>query len=122
MNWRTIIVASSVVAIAAAAAARSTPRQVIVVALAGDPRAADQQALLQHDAAALRERDIVVETITPAEARQRSGLGVAAHTSFELLLVGRDGSVKLRRDAPLAASEITALIDTMPMRQAEMRR
>ena len=58
----------------------------------------------------------------PAEARQRSGLGVVAHTAFELLLVGRDGGVKLRRDAPVAASEITALIDTMPMRQAEMRR
>ena len=41
---------------------------------------------------------------------------------FELLLIGKDGGVKLRSSAPVAINEIYGLIDQMPMRQAEMRR
>ncbi len=41
---------------------------------------------------------------------------------FTLLLIGKDGGVKLRSDKPVAAKELFALIDSMPMRQQEMRR
>ena len=47
---------------------------------------------------------------------------MGSRAAFEVLLIGKDGGVKLRRDKPVAAFEITALIDTMPMRQDEMRR
>ena len=105
------------------AAAEAPHRLVVVVARASDPFAAQQHAALARDAAALRERDVVVQAITPEAARrERPELGVDPQARFELLLIGKDGGVKLRRDKPVAASEITALIDTLPMRRDEMRR
>jgi len=109
--------------IATTAAAPSSHRVVVVVAESNDPRAAQQYAALEHDAAALRERDVVVQAITPEAARRdRPELSVNSQASFEILLIGKDGGIKLRREQPVAAHEITALIDTMPMRKSEMRR
>ena len=109
--------------IATTAAAQSPRRLVVVVGQPDDPRVTQQHAALEHDAAALRERDLVVQDITPETARrERPELGVSSQAAFEVLLVGKDGEVKLRREKLVAASEITALIDTMPMRQNEMRR
>jgi hypothetical protein len=88
-----------------------------------DPRVTQQHAALEHDAAALRKHDVVVQDIAPDAARsERPELGVASQASFLVLLVGKDGGVKLRRGTPLATAEINALIDTMPMRQNEMKR
>ncbi len=109
--------------VATTAAAQSPRRLVVVVGQPDDPRVTRQHAALEHDAAALRERDLVVQDITPVAARrERPELGVGSQAAFEVLLVGKDGEVKLRRAEPVAASEITALVDTMPMRQNEMRR
>jgi len=105
------------------AAAPFPHRLVVVVGQPGDPRGVQQHASLAQDAAALRERDVVVQDITPEAARrERPELGVRSGVAFEVLLVGKDGGVKLRRDKPVAASEIAALIDTMPMRREEMKR
>ena len=105
------------------AVAQSPSRQVVIVALPNDPRAEQQHAALANSAAALRERDVVVQDFTPEAARrERPELGVGSQATFEVLLVGKDGGVKLRRQQPVAAAELTALIDTMPMRQDEMRR
>ena len=105
------------------AAAQSPRRLIVVVGQPDDPRVTQQRAALEHDAAALRERDLVVQDITPEAARrERPELGVGSQAAFEVLLVGKDGGVKLRREKPIAVSEIAALIDTMPMRQNEMRR
>jgi hypothetical protein len=107
----------------AMAAAPSAHRLVIVVGQTSDPRAAQQHELLAQDAAAMRERDVVVQDLTPEAARRaRPDLGVRSNVDFEVLLVGKDGRVKLRRDKPVVASEFAALIDTMPMRQNEMRK
>jgi hypothetical protein len=112
-----------VLALITTSGATSTHRLVVVVAQPADPRAAREHAWLSQDTAAMRERDVVFEDITPEAARRdRPELGVRSHVVFEVLLVGKDGGVKLRRDTPVAASEITALIDAMPMRQEEMRR
>lgn len=109
--------------VATTAAAQSPRRLVVVVGQPDDPRVTQQHAALEHAAAALRERDLVVQGITPEAARrERPELGVSSQAAFEVLLVGKDGKVKLRREKLVAASEITALIDTMPMRQNEMRR
>jgi hypothetical protein len=40
---------------------------------------------------------------------------------FTVLLIGKDGEVKLRREDNVELAEIFSLIDTMPMRQQEMR-
>lgn len=42
--------------------------------------------------------------------------------AFTLLLIGKDGGVKLRKNQFTKPIDIFALIDTMPMRQSEMRR
>lgn len=109
--------------IATAAAAPLPHRLVVVVGGPDDPRATRQHAALAQAAAALRERDVVVQAMTPETARrERPELGVDPGATFEVLLVGKDGGVKLRRATPVSVSEITALIDTMPMRRREMGR
>jgi hypothetical protein len=39
---------------------------------------------------------------------------------FQALLIGKDGTVKLRSAEPLPAKDIFGLIDSMPMRRQEM--
>lgn len=41
--------------------------------------------------------------------------------AFSVILIGKDGGEKLRSDERVNLGEIFALIDTMPMRRAEMR-
>lgn len=42
--------------------------------------------------------------------------------SFEVLLLGLDGGIKLRRHQVVTIDELYELINTMPMRRAELRR
>jgi len=42
-------------------------------------------------------------------------------SAFEIILIGLDGTVKLRQDEYLALNDLYALIDGMPMRRAELR-
>ena len=42
--------------------------------------------------------------------------------SFALLLIGKDGGVKMKKTSVVDPRSIFDLIDSMPMRQAEMRR
>ena len=46
----------------------------------------------------------------------------AAPERFRVLLIGKDGGVKLDRDAPVGTGELFMLIDSMPMRRQEMLR
>ncbi len=41
---------------------------------------------------------------------------------FQVIVIGLDGGVKLRQDEVLSKRDLFDLIDTMPMRRAEMRR
>ncbi len=74
----------------------------------GDEAFRTQAAALLAEDEARRERDVRVEVRLGARA-------------FRLRLVGRDGGVKLESSRPVAPAEIWALIDAMPMRQAETR-
>ena len=38
----------------------------------------------------------------------------------QVLLIGKDGGVKLRSTEPVSTDELFALIDSMPMRRREM--
>lgn len=42
-------------------------------------------------------------------------------SDFELILMGLDGTIKLRRKLAIEADELFAIIDEMPMRQSEIR-
>lgn len=45
----------------------------------------------------------------------------APRQKFTLILVGKDGGTKLKRHAQTSLKEVFELIDSMPMRQKEMR-
>ena len=44
-----------------------------------------------------------------------------APNAFTVILVGKDGGIKLKRNDQVRLEEIFQLIDSMPMRQDEMR-
>ena len=47
--------------------------------------------------------------------------GLDPSQPFAVLLIGKDTGVKLRQTRPVTAEELFGLIDSMPMRQREMR-
>jgi Domain of unknown function (DUF4174) len=49
--------------------------------------------------------------------RKRFGVQAGA---FQVLLIGKDGGVKLRSSEPVSMKDLFGLIDSMPMRQQEM--
>jgi hypothetical protein len=92
-----------------------------------------QQEMLRVAEHGLTERDIVVvfivrdavstnwEPASPAAAGDlRDAYGVMPQ-EFRVVLIGKDGGVKLRQADPIAAADLFALIDSMPVRQREMR-
>ena len=80
------------------------------------------------------DRDLVVFEILGVGTSKRDSSQLDPHTAaslrkrfdispkaFSLILVGKDGGVKLRRNDPVKLEEIFRLIDSMPMSQEEMR-
>ena len=67
------------------------------------PSVVGEEAMSPEDAATLREQFDI-----------RSG-------TFNFVLVGKDGGVKRSANEPVAADDLFALIDAMPIRQREMR-
>ncbi len=60
---------------------------------------------------------------TSVESREAGPLyGMDPENGFGLLLIGLDGGVKLRSDTFVAPGELWGLIDSMPMRRAEVRK
>ena len=93
---------------------------------------------LQHDISIRKhevdDRDLVVFEILGVRTSKREGIQLDPHTAaslrkrsdispkaFSLILVGKDGGIKLRKNDPVKLEEIFRLIDSMPMRQDEMR-
>jgi len=90
---------------------------VIFAPSAQDPAYLEQMAMLQKSQAELAERDIVVlsDTSPAANGKLRSQL---QPQGFELVLVGKDGGMKLRETTPLSSEVLLSTIDKMPMRKA----
>lgn len=107
-------------AIAGLDAFRWKNRPVLVFAPSpDDPVFIEQSALLDAAQEGLLERDIVVlsDTDPQLDGAQRRRLGVQG---FEVVLIGKDGGVKLRVQEPIAAEALFSVIDAMPMRRREM--
>ena len=125
--WRHLLLGLSLASVAMAAQAadllaghRWQDRVVLLLAAPDDPALAEQQRRLDDAAAAMAERDVVVLVPDRDDAtglRQRFGLD----DGFAVLLLGKDGGVKLQARQPVAATELIALIDAMPMRRRELR-
>ena len=96
-------------------------RPVLVFAdSADDPAFIEQMELLRARTGALEDRDVVVLTDTDPAARSPLRLKMRPR-GFMLVLVGKDGGIKLRKPFPWNVREITRSIDKMPMRQREIR-
>jgi hypothetical protein len=44
-----------------------------------------------------------------------------ANEAFEIILIGLDGGIKLRKNDIVSREELFSIIDAMPMRRNEMR-
>ncbi|MEO1693625.1 MAG: DUF4174 domain-containing protein [Pseudomonadota bacterium] len=109
-------------------------RPLIIFAPANDTAAwLQQRTLLTSRRRGLRERDMVVIAVlgdrvttlvgrgpgrSAAALRRRFGVD---KDRFRVLLVGKDGGVKLASSAPVSTKRLFGLIDSMPMRRREMR-
>jgi len=84
-----------------------------------DPRFEQQLALLQEQAAALAERDVVVLTDTDPSVTSDLRKKLRPR-GFMMVLIGKDGGIKLRKASPWDVREVSRVIDKMPMRQREV--
>jgi hypothetical protein len=99
----------------------------VLVVLAGDGHdeaLEKQRQLFRAMTAGATDRDLVLvegigDTAAAQTLRRRFGI---ADGAFHAILVGKDGGEKLQSAAPLGPEELFPLIDSMPMRQDEMRR
>ncbi len=101
---------------------------------ADDPALQTMQTALAQARAEVQARDLVVFLILeqgqsqqdgqplapPAGQALRQRFGIKPQTTT-VVLVGKDGGVKLQRPGPVPLTDIFALIDSMPMRQQERR-
>ncbi|MBW6425509.1 DUF4174 domain-containing protein [Rhizobium sp. XQZ8] len=104
-------------------------RVVLIFGLPTDARVDHQIELLERQTSDLAERDMVIIRIAGDEARSVYGnfpspdAGVLRKEAeiigdtFQVVLIGKDGGVKLRSDRVVRNIEIFDLIDSMPMRK-----
>ena len=98
-----------------------TKRPIVVFAdTPNDPRFIEQMNFLNADIPALLLRDIVVLTDTDPAARSDLRRKLRPR-GFMLVLIDKDGGVKLRKPAPWDVREISRSIDKFPTRQQEIR-
>ncbi|MFC6645025.1 DUF4174 domain-containing protein [Granulicella cerasi] len=98
-----------------------------------DPQLQIQLRTLNEHAADASTRDLVPialpynapsptpATLTTADADAVRRRYHVAPTEFTAILIGKDGGEKLRAHKPFSMSELNATIDSMPMRQDEMK-
>ena len=84
-----------------------------------DPRFIQQVALLEERPEELRSRDVVV--LTDADPAANSALRAKLHPrGFMMVLIGKDGTIYLRKPFPWDVREISRSIDKLPLRQQEI--
>lgn len=98
-----------------------TARPIVVFADSpADPRFVEQMRFLSSDVPGLLARDVVV--LFDTDPKSRSDLRQTLRPrGFMLVLIDKDGQVKLRKPAPWTVREITRSIDKWPTRQQEIR-
>lgn len=94
----------------------------VLVFCAEEAQLRQQQALFAPEATACEERDLLLLYLSAGSAQARAWQQYWSLQPGEGLLIGKDGSAKLRQKLPLKPAQIFGLIDQMPMRQQEKRR
>lgn len=85
-----------------------------------DPRVAKQISALDGTKPELDKRDITIIKDDEPGSKLRKHLGVTER-GFAVVLVGKDGSVKKVWHDYVEPAKIFTVIDSMPMRQQEMK-
>lgn len=91
-----------------------------------NPSFQQQMNILTAHTHEMQDRDLLalpMVTTTEQDQQQRD-LRHRFHVPperFMVILIGKDGSEKLRRDIPLTAEQLEQTIDAMPMRKDEIR-
>lgn len=97
-------------------------RPIIVFAdTPADPRFIEQMELLTQRPEALLDRDVVILFDTDPDARSEIRRELRPR-GFSIVIVGKDGSVGMRRPAPRDVREIVRAIDNFQLRQEEVNR
>lgn len=98
-----------------------TARPLVVFADSpADPRYTEQMEMLRADLAGLGERDVVILTDTDPAARSPLRQALRPR-GFVVVLIDKDGVIKLRKPSPWTVREISRSIDKTPLRQDEIR-
>jgi Domain of unknown function (DUF4174) len=84
-----------------------------------DPRYIEQLDLLNQELAALGDRDVLILTDTDPKALSPIRTQLRPR-GFSMVLIGKDGGVKLRKPRPWSVREISRSIDKFPDRQREV--
>jgi hypothetical protein len=127
----TVLAAAAVLAgVSPSVSAMKWKRRVLLVCAADEanPALSQQRRVIAHWRAAAEERDLTVVEIvgdkvigasdTAKTLRRRYSLPTHA---FAVILIGKDGGIKLRRAQAIPAGTLEETIDAMPMRRAEVR-
>jgi Domain of unknown function (DUF4174) len=110
-------------------------RVVIVFAPSdADPRLAEQRAALAADPGGMAERKVISYEVVGTREVSKEGRPLGAEAAadfrerfnapveeFEVIVIGLDGLVKQRDVEVVDSGELFELIDSMPVRQAEMK-
>jgi hypothetical protein len=109
-------------------------QRVLLIFSNGDNRLAEAQLnVAASNASGFRERDLILVGLAGSmpdvptallssadDVAARKRFHVAAG-QFTVILIGKDGGEKLRSDHPIAWKTLQQTIDSMPMRQSEMK-
>jgi hypothetical protein len=102
---------------------------------ASDPFFKNLQGQIMAQKAEVDDRDLIVFEVpaqgparmnnSPLDRKEadsiRTHFAIPSNT-FNLILVGKDGGIKLKSEDRVDLSDVFGLIDSMPMRQREMQR
>jgi hypothetical protein len=91
------------------------------------PELMQQKKLLATAGPQLRERDFVVlqlvySQLSDADRQYWTQELKQSLTGFSVVLIGKDGGVKLNQLQPLAPADLFGTVDKMPMRKQEAKR
>ncbi|MEM7486721.1 MAG: DUF4174 domain-containing protein [Bacteroidota bacterium] len=95
-------------------------RLVILVSLDLESESMKKQEKQFHDTKkAMEDREMVVLRLSP-KSKELKAYNISQNYEG-VLLIGKDGGLKAKYDFVVAPSVIFELVDSMPMRRAEMR-
>ena len=98
-----------------------THRPVIVFADSpNDPLFVQQMQYFLRELDELEERDVVLITDTDPDGQSPIRTKLRPR-GFMMVLIGKDGQVKLRKPLPWSVRELSRTIDKMPIRKQEIR-